>query len=78
MTDKHLLFWVFKLMDYCDEYNIYRIFNTIDKDDFELVGAPDWVYPAFNEKRKQYTQKKESEILASVEAWFAQEEKGGV
>lgn len=45
MTQYNLLFWVFK---------VRQVPSEICKSLFDDVGAPDWVWPAFEEAYKQF------------------------
>jgi hypothetical protein len=49
MTDKHLLFWVFKAIDACRANGSTRD-TLLSETIWKNLGAPDWVLPAIREK----------------------------
>lgn len=55
MSDKHLLFWVFKALAYFDLSDPETPLDMITKDWLlEKIQAPDWVLPALMEKIKEF------------------------
>lgn len=49
MTDKHLLWWVFKAIDAAGVGGIDRSL-LLEPDTWSRLKAPDWVLPAMREK----------------------------
>lgn len=59
MSDKHLLWWIFKVAEYYDSRGEECNWEgssilTLEKEDFEKVNAPEWVWVAFEEKIKEF------------------------
>lgn len=54
-NDKHLLWWVFKLIEKHGGYGA-KLDDLPDKEMLEYIGAPEWVLPAMEEKLAAYGQ----------------------
>lgn len=55
MTDKHLLYWIFRASSehYSLRENALAVADLFE-DDFKAVDAPEWVWPAFQQKVAEY------------------------
>ena len=51
MTEKHLLWWIFKAVD--DHQLDLR--ELLDGETWEKIGAPDWAFPAIQEAYREYS-----------------------
>lgn len=49
MSEHHLLYWIFKVTAFFAEDNVSIDATSIEEDDFEVIQAPDWVWPAYQE-----------------------------
>lgn len=49
MTEKHLLFWIFKAIDACRANGTTRD-TLLSETLWKNLGAPDWVLPAVRER----------------------------
>jgi hypothetical protein len=57
MSDKHLLFWIFKAIDACRAEGV-RPDTLLSETLWKNLGAPDWVFPAIWEAKNQYAEER--------------------
>lgn len=55
MTDKHLLWWVFKAIEDVGGYGATRG-HLLSAETWAGLNAPDWVLPALREKYEHFDQ----------------------
>ena len=53
MTDKHLLWWIFKAIDACRAAGTTRD-TLLSETLWNNLGAPDWVLPAVRERYQSF------------------------
>jgi hypothetical protein len=55
MTEHHLLYWIFKASS-IRVYDLHEIKRAPDlvEIDFQMVKAPDWVWPSYQEALEEY------------------------